>query len=547
MRARSTRHHAPKNRTTAKTEFPRAGYKIEQIIPPSPMHGIHGLAFGPDGALYAASLMGHTIYKVDITTGAATPYVGAPRGSAGDIAFGPNGTLAWTAAGEAAVLTRAPDGGLKTVAHDVTGVKAVNFTKDGRLFFSRIAEGDGLFEASLGGASPPRTIAEKIGGLGAFQFDGAERLYGPLIFRGKLVRMNITTGEVTEIAKGFTTPSAVRIGGDGKLVALDCATGEVIRVDPKTGDKAVLATLDPPVDDLAIAKDGTIYVSSSAFNGITAIDPLSLKTRRVTWGGLSAPGAVVPVADDKAETLLVADAWGARLVDPASGSSTLINRGPGVVGATSIAATEDTYILGNIWPAGTIQIVARDSGKVLANLTNFGAPYDIKPLSDGFVVADYAVGRLTKVANDAAHTRTTLAWGFDGPVGLADAGKGVFYVSEYDSGKITRVDTATNERTTVIAGLEAPEGLALAPDGRLIVAEVGARRVIAVTPASGAAEILADSLAIGLDGGHAGPFLSTGVAVTRDGAIYVTGDVENVLYRLTAPHAPSSPASRQAP
>jgi glucose/arabinose dehydrogenase len=30
------------------------------------------------------------------------------------------------------------------------------------------------------------------------------------------------------------------------------------------------------------------------------------------------------------------------------------------------------------------------------------------------------------------------------------------------------------------------------------------------------------------------PFLATGVAVTPDGAIYVTGDVENVLYRIIA-------------
>ena len=134
-------------------------------------------------------------------------------------------------------------------------------------------------------------VADKIGGLGAFQIDGAGRPRdGPLMYRGKLVSINITTGEVTEIAKGFTMPSAVRIDGNGKLIVLDCATGEVIRVDPKTGDKEVLVTLGPPVDDLAISKDGTIYVSSSAFNGITAIDPVSLKTRRITWGGLSAPG-----------------------------------------------------------------------------------------------------------------------------------------------------------------------------------------------------------------------------------------------------------------
>jgi sugar lactone lactonase YvrE len=168
-------------------------------------------------------------------------------------------------------------------------------------------------------------------------------------------------------------------------------------------------------------------------------------------------------------------------------------------------------------------------------LPYFGAPYDIKSVAGGFVVADYAVGRLTKVADDPSHTRTTLAWGFDGPVGLADAGHGVFYVSEYDSGKITRVDTATNDRTPVLTGLSAPEGIALTPDGRLLIAETGMHRVLMVDPKGGTPQILADGLAIGLKGGTPAPNLFTGIAVAHDGAIYVTGDVDNVLYRLTPP------------
>jgi sugar lactone lactonase YvrE len=193
--------------------------------------------------------------------------------------------------------------------------------------------------------------------------------------------------------------------------------------------------------------------------------------------------------------------------------------------------------------------VDRETGAMRANLSNFGAPYGIAAVADGFVVADYVVGRLTKVANDEFHTRTTVAWGFDGPLGLAAAANGVFYVSEYDTGKITRVVTPDNDRSTVISGLRAPEGIALAPDGRLIVAEVGARRVLAVNISTGAAEILADNLGIGLAGSGSGPNLPTGVAVGKDGAVYVTGDVDNVLYRLTRPEPPARdvPAAKDEP
>jgi sugar lactone lactonase YvrE len=524
-------------RIEAPAAMPHAHYKVEQVVKPSPMHGIHGLAFGPDGALYAASITGHSIYRIDVRTGAVSTFLGPPRATADDLAFAPDGSIAWTGASQAAVLMRGRDGKIRTVAQDMPGVNAINFTRNGRLFFTRIFGGDGLYEADPDGTKPVRVVAEKIGGLNAFQIAADDALYGPLFFRGKIVKVDIETGAMTDVAAGFQTPSAVKIEADGHLVALDYNKGDVVRVDPKTGEKTVLATLPPPVDNLAIAKDGTIYVSSTAYNGITAIDPKTLATRRITWGDISAPGLLATIEQDGHEQILLADAWGPRVYDPATGAVTPIKRGPGAFGAMGIGATRDSFILSNSGAnGGTVQVLDRMSGQVLANLTNFGVPYDVKPLGDGFVVADYAVGRLTKVANDQARTRTTFAWNFDGPVGLADGGNGIFYVAEY-GGRISRVDSRSNEHSTVIEGLDAPEGIALAPDGRLIVAEVGERRVLAVDIATGRARILADKLPIGLDVGPQvpAPFLPTGVAVTRDGAIYVAGDIDNSLLRLTPP------------
>jgi DNA-binding beta-propeller fold protein YncE len=83
--------------------------------------------------------------------------------------------------------------------------------------------------------------------------------------------------------------------------------------------------------------------------------------------------------------------------------------------------------------------------------------------------------------------------------------------------------------------LKAPEGIALAPDGRLIVAEVGARRVVAIDPQTGTVTELAGNLPIGLAATPGGlpTNIPTGVGVGASGAIYVSSDVENAIYKLT--------------
>lgn len=521
------------------------GYRTETIVPGSPMHGVHGLAFGPDGALYACSLTGHSIYRIDVKTSAVSTFVGPSRGTCDDLAFAPDGTLAWTAGSFESVFARAPNSKIQTLAEGMSGLNSINYTKDGRLFATRIFRADGLYEIDITGQTPPRVVAEKLGGLNGFEIAADNTLYGPLFLKGKLVKINIETGAVTDFASGFMQPSGVNLDSKGRVVAVDYISGEVMCFSIDGTTRQLLATVPPAADNLAIAKNDFIYVSSTPFNGITEINPDTGATRRVTWGNISAPGTVSSIERDGREQLIVADSWGPRIVDPANGQVTPIPRGPGVLGASGMAVIGEAYVLSNIWPFGTVQIVARDSGKLIANLPGFGAPYDIRPVPDGFIVADFSADRLIHVANDAEHTRSQAAWGLEGPVGLADAGNGVFYVTEYGkkdkrgqytNGDVSRVELATNTRTIVARKLKRPEGIALTADGRLIVAEVGAKRLVALDPkGKSKMEVLAENLSIGLDVGDQvpAPFLPTGVMVAKDGAIYVTGDIDNTLYRIT--------------
>jgi glucose/arabinose dehydrogenase len=91
-----------------------------------------------------------------------------------------------------------------------------------------------------------------------------------------------------------------------------------------------------------------------------------------------------------------------------------------------------------------------------------------------------------------------------------------------------------SERELVADGLAFPEGLALGADGNLLVVETGIGRLSRINPATGDVTPVAEGLALGAPGTPGMPptWIFNGVAVGGDGAIYVTGDIDNVIYRI---------------
>ncbi len=513
------------------------GYVVEELVPASKMHGIHGLAFDAEGALYAASLTGSAIYKIDINTGLVEVAEG-PNDQSGsdDVAVGPDGTLAWTASHIGAVAARAPGGQAKILARDLDGANSINYAPDGRLFATTVFAGDGLYEIDTTGEQPAAVVLEGLGGLNGFEIDDDNQLYGPLFFRGKVVSIDLEAGSIEDVADGFTVPAAVNLDSKGNIIVVDIETGEVIRVDRATGAKEVLAQLEPPLDNLAIDKDDRIYVSNTAFNRVTQIDPQTKNIKTIVEGGFSSPGGFVLIENQGRPAILVSDFWGHRIVDRTTGAITVPKSDRGVSGSIDIEATDDVFILSSIWPFGRIQLVERATGKIAGSLGGFGAPYDVDVLANGnLLVADFATGQLVETSQNQNDPRRLVAQGLEGPVAMADAGDGAVYVSETTSGVISRVSLADGSRTQAWEGLNKPEGIAVDAQGRLIVAEVGARRVIALDLETQSLEVIAANLPMGLRGWSAmpAPFVPTGVAVDELGVIYVTSDMDNALYKIT--------------
>ena len=68
------------------------GFAVEQIVAGSGFHTANGVAFGPDGRLFVASVAGECIFALDLATGAIETFVGSPSGEADDLAFSPMAT-----------------------------------------------------------------------------------------------------------------------------------------------------------------------------------------------------------------------------------------------------------------------------------------------------------------------------------------------------------------------------------------------------------------------------------------------------------------------
>ena len=112
-----------------------SGFTLDTIVAGSQFHTINGLAFGPDGRLYLASVIGESIFALDLASGAVEIALGRKAGHADDLLFLPNGDMVWNATLEGAVRIRQTDGSIRDLATGLPGVNSIVLTRDGRRLF----------------------------------------------------------------------------------------------------------------------------------------------------------------------------------------------------------------------------------------------------------------------------------------------------------------------------------------------------------------------------------------------------------------------------
>ncbi|WP_296386566.1 hypothetical protein [Reyranella sp.] len=528
---------------------PPKEYNQRILVPGSWFHGVHGLAFNKDDQLFAGSVIGQAIYKVQVDSGEVDRFVDPPTGMADDIAFADDGTMAWTAFLMGKVYVRR---GNKTV--EITGFSGPNslaFAKDGRLFVSEVFLGDALYEIDLKNFDKPeykgaqksdlRKVAEKLGGLNGFEISRADGfLYGPLWFKGQAVKINTDNGAVEVIADGFRIPAAANFDAKNpdNLYVIDTGTGSVWSVSLTSKAKKLVASLKPGLDNLAFDSRGRLFVSSMTDNGIYQVDTFTGAAKTVVEGKLAIPADIAVVSEHGKDTVHVADVFSYRTVDGNSGAVADVLRVHGDTHAYPLGiSVGPSHILLSSWFSMTVEKVDRKTGKLVATLGDFAAPMDAVEMADGTLyVAELGTGNLVKVSADGKE-RTIVAKELRAPAALAKGKDNVVYVTEHAAGAVTQIDVASGARKVVADGLAGPEGIDVGPDGKLFVAEVGQKRVVTIDPATGTKTVIASNLDIGLETYPGGPpaLIVTGVAVGTGGTVYVSSDRRNAMYKLTPP------------
>jgi sugar lactone lactonase YvrE len=517
-------------------------FEKEAFLPPSPFAAVHGIAFDSKGQLYAGSVLGQSVFRVDPETGAVERLVGWPEGQADDLEVGPDNNLVWTniIRGEVYSLDlNDVQARPKLIAKGPMGFNPIAFRADGRLYSALTFYGDALYEIDPKGEKEPRLIVEKMGGFNGFDFGPDDKLYAPVWFKKQVARMDVDSGQIDVIAEGFGTPAAVNFDSKGNLYAVDTHRGEVVRLDIKNGQKEIIAKVDPAIDNLALSPDDRLFISNMADGGIYEINVEDGSVRTVVEGKISVAGDIAYAAatENRPATLYVAGIFAIYAIDAKTGAVEELARAEKdeIGHPTNVSVQNDKIILTS-WEGGLLQIYDRASHRGGPLRKGLGQVQGTVMLDDRHILAAEGKSKtLLKIPLDTQAAVETFSSGLEGAGPMVRQGD-VVYLSEIEAGKVTQISLLDGTRKVIAQNLQSPEGLALYLDGRLVVAEAGAHRLLFIDPETGEQTVIAENLPIGIPDvpGMAAGWVPTGVAVTSEGEIFLSSDMETAIYRFHA-------------
>lgn len=448
-----------------------------------------GVAFDPQGRLYVADYYNHRIRRVTIAgDGVATAETIAGTGAAGTA----------DGAGNLATFREATG-----IAVDSQGTAYVAEYANNRV---RRVKPDGL------GGFVVSTIATGISGAYAVALANDTRFYVAARDLGRVVRYDVdglgaTTGTTIPIALG--RPQGIAVGPDGAVYVGENANHRVSKLVDTGGGVFVRTTLAGTSGGFT---EGSVGVAQfSAPEDVRWVDD-----------------SRIYIADTgnhrvRRATRLTADTWRYETV---AGTGTL-----GGADGAGLAATLANPAAMALAPDGSL-FVADAGGHRIRRLS-----FDAGGLATVLTVAGTGVPG----AADGAGALATL----NGPRGLALAADGALFVADaaghrirkltFDAGGLATVTTVAG---TGVAGgangpgagatLNGPRGLALAVDGSLYVADAGGHRVRRLTFDAGGLATVATLAGSGVAGGADGPGATAtlsgprGLVVAADGSLYVS-------------------------
>jgi DNA-binding beta-propeller fold protein YncE len=317
-------------------------------------------------------------------------------------------------------------------------------------------------------------------------------------------------------------------------------SGEVLRIDPRSGERTVLASLNPGLDNLTFVGQ-RLFVSN--FTGEITEILGGGETRTVLPGGLNWPLDLALGADGN---LYIADGTYFYAVDPDGALRTagmlfspgypgflrgLAASGPGTGAGEFVVTTSN----------GQVSRYRPDANESEVLAEGFDQLYGVAVTPDGtIVVAELGAGRVLSIRpGSPGRGVDVLATGLDDPVGVAIAPDGACLVCEAGAGRVVKLDGTG----TLLDGLQRPQGI-LVYDERIYVVDAGARELVAFDPDTRTRQTIAAELPVGAPpgvipkplrgmppfSGPQGPF--AGIAAGPDGTLYVSADADGSVLAL---------------
>ena len=423
-----------------------------------------------------------------------------------------------------------PDGSTGIVAGDIFVANPITYHQ-GRLIAGELRMGGRILELDRGGGAS-RVIYEGVPMVNAFEVGPDGKLYFPAQAANEIWRIGLDGGEPEVVARDLGVPDSVKFHPDGYIVSTQVGSGQVLKIDPRTGAKSVLADIGPGLDNVAFV-NGRTFVSHITGSIHEIVAPGEAKP--LVEGGLEWPMGLAVNAEG---TVYVADGMFAyriaRGAELELAGMLFIPGYPGFMRGLAASGSDE-------WVVTTANgTVARwTPGQEAQTLAHgFEVPMGVALSGQAIVFADAGAGRVLSLENG---TVSELAAGLDTPTGVAVAEDGTVYVSQPDSGRIVKLSGGRAE--IVLDGLGRPEGIAI-HDRKLYAVDTGTKQLLELDPATGARQTLASNLPVGTPAGvpplrlggvgdMCGPMWTfTGLAAAADGTIYLSGDAEGSVLAL---------------
>lgn len=505
------------------------GWSLTRLTAPSWLFGANGLRTGPDGRVYIAQVTGSQISALDLATGQLDT-VSAKGGdivAPDDVAFDPDGNLYATEVMDGRVSVRDAAGRTRVIRDDIPSANGITFHR-GRLFIGECRDGGRLLELEPGGGTP-RVLLDNAPSPNAMEVGPDGLLYFPVMGANAIWRIDPDGGVPECVAGDLGVPDAVKFDSDGYLVSTQVHSGQVLRIDPRTGDRTVLASLNPGLDNLTFVGE-RLFVSN--FTGEITEILGSGESRTVLAGGLNWPLDLTVGSDGN---LYIADGTYFYVLgrDGLRTAGMLFSpgypgflRGVAAAGPGEFIVTTSNGQVARYWPH-------RSESRVIAQ--GFDQLYGVTVASDGsIVVAELGTGRVLSIRDGQT---TVLGSGLDDPVGVAVTDDGTCLVSQ--AGRVRKLDGTG----PLLDDLQRPQGI-LVHNGRLYVVDAGAKELVMVDLRTGIRRTIASDLPVGAPpgvvpkplrgmppfSGPQGPF--AGIAAGPDGTLYVSADGDGSVLAL---------------